>query len=201
MKNSRGCRAWGFEAEAPPRVLQHPAKQIGSRFRGGYTFEMSIRDRLLKKLEDEITPLRRELKVDLPRQLAEAAAHGDLSENAEYDAAKQRKELVQAKLARLFDKRQSLANISERMIPRDSIGFWSRIQILDVDSGEEVSYRLVSPDESDPANGKISVSSPIGRALIGCSEGDEVEVETPRGVKNYEVLGFATLHDDPGSDD
>jgi len=161
---------------------------------------MTIRDRLLKKLEEEIRPLRRELKVELPRQLAEAAAHGDLSENAEYDAAKQRKDLVQAKLARLYDKRQSLANINERMIPRDSIGFWSRVRLLDVDSGAEIAYRLVNPDESDPRNGKISVSSPIGRALIGRVDGDEVEVETPRGTRFYEILDFTTLHDDPDLD-
>lgn len=157
---------------------------------------MSLRDKLLKKLEAEIKPLQRELKVDLPRQLAEAAAHGDLSENAEYDAAKQRKELVQAKLARLYDKRQSLANINERMIPHDSIGFWSRVELLDVDSGTEVKYRLVSPDESDPGNGKISVSSPIGRALVGRTQGDEVEVQTPRGTRTYEILDFTTMHDD-----
>lgn len=157
---------------------------------------MSIRDKLLKKLELEIQPLERELKVELPRQLAEAAAHGDLSENAEYDAAKQRKELVQAKLARLYDKRQSLANINERMIPRDSIGFWSRVALLDVDTGDEVTYRLVSPDESDPSNGKISVSSPIGKALVGRAEGEEVEVQTPRGTRTYEILDFTTLHDD-----
>jgi transcription elongation factor GreA len=157
---------------------------------------MSIRDKLLKKLELEIQPLERELKVELPRQLAEAAAHGDLSENAEYDAAKQRKDLVQAKLARLYGKRQSLANINERMIPHDSIGFWSRVALLEVDSGDEVTYRLVSPDESDPAKGKISVSSPIGKALVGRTEGDEVEVQTPRGTRTYEILDFTTLHDD-----
>jgi len=161
---------------------------------------MSIRDKLLKKLELEIQPLERELKVELPRQLAEAAAHGDLSENAEYDAAKQRKDLVQAKLARLYGKRQSLANINERMIPRDSIGFWSRVAVLDVDTGDEVTYRLVSPDESDPSNGKISVSSPIGKALVGHAEGDEVEVQTPRGTRTYEILDFTTLHDDTDPD-
>lgn len=158
---------------------------------------MSLRDKLLKKLEAEIQPLERELKVELPRQLAEAAAHGDLSENAEYDAAKQRKELVQAKLARLIDKRQSLANINEQMIPRDSIGFWSRVRLLDLDSDDEVDYLLVSPDESDPKNGRISVSSPIGRALVGRAAGDEVEVTTPRGPRNYEILEFTTMHDDP----
>ena len=116
---------------------------------------MRIADRLIKRLEQEIRPLERELKVELPRQLAEAAAHGDLSENAEYDAAKQRKEFVQAQLARLYDKRQSVSGISELMIPRDSIGFWSKVKVLDLDNDEEIEYRLVSPDESDPRNDRI----------------------------------------------
>jgi len=162
---------------------------------------MGIRERLLKKLQLEVRPLERELKVELPRQLAEAAAHGDLSENAEYDAAKQRKELVQAKLARLYAKKQSLAAISERMIPTDSIGFWSLVRLLDADNGKEISYRLVSPDESDPANGKISMSSPIGKALVGRVAGDEVEVVTPRGTRTYEVLDFSTIHESPEIDD
>ncbi len=162
---------------------------------------MALRDKLLKKLEEEIEPLLRELKVELPRQLAEAAAHGDLSENAEHEAAKQRKDLVQAKLAKLYDKRQSLANINERMIPRDSIGFWSRVELLDLESGEEIGYLLVNSDESDPKNGKISISSPIGKALMGRTEGDEVEVQTPRGTRSYEVLRFTTLHNDPDLDE
>ena len=162
---------------------------------------MGIAERLIKKLEQEIRPLERELKVELPRQLAEAAAHGDLSENAEYEAAKQRKELVQAQLARLYDNRQSLAGISELMIPRDSIGFWSKVKVLDLDSDEEIEYRLVSADESDPRNDRVSVSSPIGRALIGKIEGDEVKIETPRGTKNYEILEFLTVHVAPDPDD
>ncbi len=162
---------------------------------------MGIRETLLKKIDKEIQPLERELKVELPRQLAEAAAHGDLSENAEYDAAKQRKELVQAQLARFYDKRKSLSGINELMIPRDSIGFWSRVELLDVDSGEEIGYHLVSADESDPPNGRISVSSPIGKALLGRVNGDEVDVQTPRGTKTYEILEFATIHEDPDIDD
>ena len=156
---------------------------------------MGIADRLIKRLEQEIRPLERELKVELPRQLAEAAAHGDLSENAEYDAAKQRKEFVQAQLARLYDKRQSLSGISELMIPRDSIGFWSKVKVLDLDNDEEIEYRLVSPDESDPRNDRISVSSPIGRALLGKIDGDAVDIETPRGTKAYEILEFSTVHE------
>ncbi len=162
---------------------------------------MGIRETLLKKLDQQIQPLERELKVELPRQLAEAAAHGDLSENAEYEAAKQRKELVQAQLARCYDKRQALAGINELMIPRDSIGFWSRVELLDVDSGEEVGYHLVSGDESDPASGRISVSSPIGKALIGKVDGDEVEVRTPRGTKIYEILEFSTFHENSDIDE
>ena len=162
---------------------------------------MGIRERLLKKIDEQIQPLERELKVELPRQLAEAAAHGDLSENAEYDAAKQRKELVQAQLVRCYDKRQSVSGINELMIPRDSIGFWSRVELLDVDSGEEIGYHLVSADESDPPNGRISVSSPIGKALLGRVEGDEVDVQTPRGTKTYEILEFSTIHEDPDVDE
>ena len=148
---------------------------------------MGISDRLIKKLEKEIRPLERELTVELPRQLAEAAAHGDLSENAEYDAAKQRKEFVQAQLRRLYEKRQSLSGISELMIPRDSIGFWSQVKVLDLDNDEEIEYRIVSPDESDPRNGRISVSSPIGKALIGKNKKDLVTVKTPSGEKNFEI--------------
>jgi len=162
---------------------------------------MGIRERLLKKIDEQIQPLERELKVELPRQLAEAAAHGDLSENAEYDAAKQRKELVQAQLVRCYDKRQSVSGINQLMIPRDSIGFWSRVELLDVDSGEEIGYHLVSADESDPPNGRISVSSPIGKALLGRVEGDEVDVQTPRGTKTYEILEFSTIHEDPDVDE
>ncbi len=162
---------------------------------------MGIADRLIKRLEQEIRPLERELKVELPRQLAEAAAHGDLSENAEYDAAKQRKEFVQAQLARLYDKRQSLSGISELMIPRDSIGFWSKVKVLDLDSDEEIEYRLVSPDESDPRNHRISVSSPIGRALLGKIDGDKVDIVTPRGRKTYEILEFSTVHEASDLDD
>ena len=162
---------------------------------------MGIADRLIKRLEQEIRPLERELKVELPRQLAEAAAHGDLSENAEYDAAKQRKEFVQAQLARLYDKRQSVSGISELMIPRDSIGFWSKVKVLDLDNDEEIEYRLVSPDESDPRNDRISVSSPIGRALLGKIDGDAVDIETPRGTKAYEILEFSTVHETSDLDD
>jgi transcription elongation factor GreA len=160
---------------------------------------MGIRETLLDKLAKEITPLERELKVELPRQLAEAAAHGDLSENAEYDYAKQRKEIVQTRLAELYRKKKSLMAINEAMVRRDAIGFWSTVQLYDMDGGEELTYTLVSSDESAPAEGRISMTSPIGRALLGRKAGDEVEVQTPRGTRSYEILEFTTMHEEPDS--
>lgn len=161
---------------------------------------MGIREELLEKLKQQIRPLERELKVELPRQLAEAAAHGDLSENAEYDAAKSRKQLVQAQLQRLYEKKRSLANINPQTISRDAVGFYSTVQLHDLDSGDEITYRLVTTDESDPRNGKISLTSPIGRALVGKRVGDEVSVQTPRGTRSYEVLEFTTIHEETGDD-
>jgi len=161
---------------------------------------MGIREELLEQVKQEIEPLERELKVELPRQLAEAAAHGDLSENAEYDAAKSRKELVQAQLQRLYAKKKSLAAINPQTIARDAVGFYSTVELYDVESGDEVTYRLVTSDESDPRDGKISLTSPIGRALVGKRVGDEVSVETPRGSRSYEVLDFTTIHDDTRDD-
>ncbi len=158
---------------------------------------MGVRERLLEKLAAEVKPLERELTVELPRQLAEAAAHGDLSENAEYDYAKQRKEFVQARLRKLYRKKKSLMAINEAMVSRDAIGFWSTVQLYDQDNGEELAYTLVSSDDSAPKEGKISMTSPIGRALLGRQSGDEVEVQTPRGTRCYEILEFTTLHDGP----
>jgi transcription elongation factor GreA len=155
---------------------------------------MGIREDLLKKLGLQITKLERELKVDLPRQLAEAAAHGDLSENAEHEAAKERKDTVTGMLLSMYKKRQAISNMNVQMIPRDSIGFWSTVELIDLDTDEDVTYQLVSADESNPKNGKISMTSPIGRALNGKGDGDEIEVETPGGTRRYEVVSFTTVH-------
>lgn len=156
---------------------------------------MGIREDLLKRLAVEVSALERELKVEIPRQLAEAAAHGDLSENAEHEAAKERKDTVTAMLLRLYQKRQSISNMNTQMIPRDAIGFGSTVVVLDLDSGEEVSYVLVAADETDPKAGRISTTSPIGTALNGKADGDEIVVRTPRGERSYEILSFRTIHD------
>jgi len=156
---------------------------------------MGIREDLLKTLAVEVSTLERELKIEIPRQLAEAAAHGDLSENAEHEAAKERKDTVTALLLRLYQKRQAISNMNVEMIPRDVIGFGSKVEVLDLDSGEEISYALVSADETDPKAGRISTTSPIGRALSGRADGDEITVHTPRGSRSYEILSFRTIHD------
>ena len=156
---------------------------------------MGIREDLLKKIDAEISVLERELKIDLPRQLAEAAAHGDLSENAEHEAAKDRKDTVTGLLLKLYEKRQGISNMNVARIPHDTIGFWSTVEVLDLDSDDEITYQLVSPDESDPKAGKISMTSPIGQALAGKQDGDEITVQTPRGEKNYEILSFTTIHE------
>ena len=156
---------------------------------------MGIREDLLKRLAVEVSTLERELKIEIPRQLAEAAAHGDLSENAEHEAAKERKDTVTALLLRLYQKRQAISNMNVEMIPRDVIGFGSKVEVLDLDSGEEISYALVSADETDPKAKRISTTSPIGRALSGRADGDEITVHTPRGSRNYEILSFRTIHD------
>jgi transcription elongation factor GreA len=158
---------------------------------------MGIRERLLQQLAAELAPLERELTIELPRQLAEAAAHGDLSENAEHEYAKQRKEIVQTRLRELYRKKKSLMAINEAMVSRDAIGFWSTVRLLDQDSDEELTYTLVSSDDSAPKEGKISMTSPIGQSLLGRQSGDEVEVQTPRGTRRYEILEFTTLHDGP----
>jgi transcription elongation factor GreA len=156
---------------------------------------VGIREDLLKKVSAEITLLERELKVDLPRQLSEAAAHGDLSENAEHEAAKDRKDTVTGMLLALYERRQGISNMNTQAIPHDVIGFWSTVRVLDLDNDEELTYLLVSPDESDPKQGRISMTSPIGKAIAGQQDGDEITVVTPRGERNYEILAFTTIHE------
>lgn len=150
---------------------------------------------IIEKLKEDLKKVERELRVDIPLELRTAAAHGDLSENAEYDAAKERQLFLQARVAQLSRRIISLSSIKLESIPRDAVAFGSRIELDDVDSGDSVSYELVTPEEVDPKVGKISVSSPIGKALMGKVVGDEVTVTLPGGVKEYEVTGLETLHE------
>lgn len=152
-----------------------------------------------KKLEDEIRTLDRELKEEIPKALKTAAAMGDLSENAEYQAAKERQSFLQARLFQLRDRLATLSMVNLSKIPTDKVSYGSKVVLLDLDTDKEVTYKLVSSEESNVKQGLISTASPIGKSLMGHEEGDEVEIRTPGGVKNYEILRFTTFHDDKKS--
>src|SRR5438105_8024937 len=136
-----------------------------------------------KKLEDEITVLEYELHVELPKEILKARAHGDLSENAEYHAAKDRQGFVNARLNQLKRRLAELSMIDFSKIPHNKVGLGSTVVVLDTKRDEEITYNLVTTEEADAANGKISATAPIGRALLAKVVGDEVKVTSPGGVK------------------
>ena len=148
-----------------------------------------------KKLQDEITALEYELRNELPKEILKARAHGDLSENAEFHAAKERQGFVNARLNQLKQRMAEMSMIDYSKIPHDRAGLGSTLVVLDVKRDEEVTYRLVTTEEADAANGKVSTTSPIGRALLGKQEGDSVRVESPGGIKELEIRKLTTIHD------
>lgn len=148
-----------------------------------------------KKLQDEIGILEHELHVELPKEILKARAHGDLSENAEYHAAKDRQGFVNARLGQLRKRLAEVSMIDFSKIPRDRSGLGSIVAVMDTNRGEEMTYHLVTTEEADAANGKVSTTSPIGRALLGKKVGDEVKVQSPGGVKELEILKVTTIHD------
>ena len=152
-----------------------------------------------KKLEDEIKVLEYELKNDLPKELKKAAALGDLSENAEYQTAKQRQEIVNAKLAHLRKRLAEVALINFDKLPTDRASYGSTLVLYDIQKGTEITYKLVSVEESDLQQGLISTTSPIGKGLLNRQEGDMVKITTPGGVKEFEILKLMTIHDQPES--
>jgi len=149
----------------------------------------------LKQLEEELKKLERELRIELPKELRKAAAHGDFRENAEYHAAKERQTFLQARVAHLHSRISALASIKLDSLPKDRVAFGSKVFLEDLNTGEEIVYELVTPEEVDPRNGKISIASPIGSALLNKEIGDEVAIQLPTGKKEYEVKRLITLHD------
>ncbi len=148
-----------------------------------------------RKLELEIRKLEKELREELPLALKKAIEMGDLSENAEYQSAKERQSYVQAQLAQLQDRLAKLSLVNLSKIPHDRISYGSTVVVFDLDTEKESTYRLVSSEESDVSQGMISTTSPIGRSLMGRQEGDEVEIRTPGGVRNWEIVSLKTLHE------
>lgn len=150
---------------------------------------------LKKKLQEEIAALDNELRVQLPREILKARAHGDLSENAEYHAAKERQRFVEARVAQLKKRLADFSLIDLSKIPRGRVGLGSTVAVMDLQKDEEITYKLVTSEEADAANGRISTSSPIGRGLLGKEEGDVVKIQIPGGVKELEILRLTTIHD------
>jgi transcription elongation factor GreA len=152
--------------------------------------------KIKKKLQTEIDALERELNVDLPKEIAVARAHGDLSENAEYKFAKERQGYVNAKIQQLKKRMGDLGMLNLTNIPKDRSGYGSRVVVMDVQRSVEVEYKLVSSEEADVEKGLISTTSPIGRALLNRKVGDEVHVATPAGKKEFEVVRLVTIHEE-----
>jgi len=156
----------------------------------------SVAAKILKKLEEQIKVLEYELHNELPREIKTAREHGDLSENAEYKAAKERQDIVRARLGLLQKRLAELSMVDFTKIPRDTVGFGSTVVVYDVKADSEITYRLVTSEEADVASGAISTTSPIGRGLLGKRAGDVAEVRTPIGVKEFEILRLTTIHDE-----
>ena len=152
--------------------------------------------KIKKKLQQEIDSLEHELNVDLPKEIAVARAHGDLSENAEYKYAKERQGYVNAKIGHLKKRMGDLGMLNLTNIPTDRSGYGSRIVVMDMQKSQEVEYKLVSTEEADVEKGMISTTSPIGRALLNRKVGDEVQVLTPAGKKEFEIVRLFTIHEE-----
>ncbi len=154
-----------------------------------------MKAKLLKKFEDEIALLDKELKTELPREIKRAREHGDLRENAEYHAAKERQRLVESRLSLLHTRVKEISMMNLDRIPRDKVGFGSTVHLKD-EGGQSIVYQLVMPEDANAELGMISTASPIGRALLNKEEGDEVTVTTPNGARKFELVKLITIHDE-----
>lgn len=150
---------------------------------------------LKKTLQDEIATLDNELRVQLPREISKARAHGDLSENAEYHAAKERQRYVEARLAQLRRRMAELSMIDMSKIPHDRVGLGSEVVVLDLSRDEQITYRLVASEQTDTSKGWISTGSPIGRGLLGKEVGDVVKIQIPGGMREFEIVKLTTIHE------
>jgi transcription elongation factor GreA len=154
----------------------------------------TMKDRLLKRFEDEVATLERELKMELPKEIKRARELGDLRENAEYQAAKERQTYVQARIAMLKRRMNEIALMNLDRIPHGKAAFGSTVTLRE-ETGTELVYQLVMPEDADAEKGLISTSSPIGRAILNKEEGDDVTVTTPAGTRRFEVIKLVTIHE------
>ena len=152
-----------------------------------------MKDRILKRFNEEISALEGELKFELPQESKRARELGDLRENAEYKAAKERQEIVNARIAMLKKRVGEISMINLDRIPHDRAGFGSTVHLRS-GSGDMIVYQLVMPEDADAEKGMISTSSPIGRAILNKEEGDHITVTTPSGTRKFELIKLTTIH-------
>ena len=155
-----------------------------------------MKERLIRKFEEEIATLNHELKLELPKEIKRARELGDLRENAEYQAAKERQRLVEARISMLQKRVSEIALLNVDRIPADRAGFGSTLHV--VENGETFVYQLVMPEDADATKGLISTTSPIGRAFLNKEPGDSVKVTTPGGTREFEIVKLITIHDEAG---
>ena len=154
-----------------------------------------MKQAIIKKLDDELMKSQKELQVDIPKAILVAREHGDLKENAEYKAAKERQTFLQARISLLQKRISDVTSLDIERIPRDRSGLGSTLLLADIQTGEEKKFHLVFPEDVDPDAGKISPGSPLGRALMGKQKGDEIIVSLPEKKIEYEVISVKTIHD------
>ena len=154
-----------------------------------------MKARILKKFEEEIQQLEKELKTELPQEIKRARELGDLRENAEYQAAKERQRLVESRISLLKKRVSDISLMNLDKLPHDRVGFGSTVHLKD-SNGDTIVYQLVMPEDADVEQGLISTASPIGRALLNKEEGDEVVVTAPNGSRRFEVVKLLTIHDE-----
>ena len=152
-------------------------------------------EELKRRLEAEIAALENEFRIELPREILRARAHGDLSENAEYHAAKERQGMVNARLGQLRARLREISMIDMSKIPRDRVGLGSTVIVLDIHKEERIRYKLVTSEDVDVSKGQISTSSPIGRGLLGKQVGDSVKIQIPDGMREMEIIELITIHE------
>jgi transcription elongation factor GreA len=149
-----------------------------------------------QKLQTELDELETELRIHLPKEIKRALEFGDLRENAEYRAALDRQDVIKARISQLRQRISEIASIDLSRVPADRAAYGSTLVLYDPERDEEVSYKLVTPEESDPQAGMISTTSPVGKSLMGKEEGDEVVVKTPAGARRFEIKRLTTIHDE-----
>ena len=149
-----------------------------------------------EKILAELKTLEYEFTVELPKALRTAAALGDLSENSEYKFARERQDYVRARVRQLQQQLAQLSSIDISRLPHDRASYGSTLVLRDLKRDEEVTYQLVTPEEADFEKGLISTASPVGKSLLNKEEGDEVKVQTPSGVRSFEIVKLTTIHDE-----